>query len=496
MSMRVFLTLVIGAALAGSTSGALAQETGSQETGSTKAAAQTGKSGDEDLGQLSKELEAAEAEEANAATEQARAAESAMNSYQARARRQAIEARERLTKDPLWKPTHAQVSRIEIGATLNNMCLDNQGRILACCGDKILRVVSQEGKVLENRRLDFIPQAISVRPIDGVIFVAGQGQLLRMSPDGEVQEQIEFPAPPTEEEREAIFQKLMAQAEQQLKQLEQLSKSVAKQLETVKEQLAKEQIPAEERTKIAKMRDDELFGHVTSITMTDNGLEMCFKTDTPLGIQARALEFYLQQLGGVDIQQQRKSLEANARRQAQQQTGQATYTGLAVAENDLFVICTGVGYSYNAWRMTHDFKDPKLILPGLSGCCGQMDCQTHDGNLWLAMNTQHKVISYDRDGNELNSFGRNDGTAADGFGGCCEPKNLRFSKDGKYVYCAQSGPPVCVKRFTLDGEFQDTVCFPIFETGCVRVSVDVDGDTFFLMSPDESTVYVFQPDES
>jgi hypothetical protein len=240
------------------------------------------------------------------------------------------------------------------------------------------------------------------------------------------------------------------------------------------------------------MSEEALFGTVSGLTMENDEICMTFKEGTSLGVQVRVYELYLKQLGAIDQQQQRAAMEQQVREQAKQAVGAARFTGLAVAEGDLFVVCAGAGYSYNAWRMTHEFTEPKMILGGLSGCCGQLDCQTQDGHLWLAMNTQHRVICYDRDGNELRSWGKNSSAAADGFGGCCEPKNLRFAPDGKSIYCAQSGPPVCVKRFTLEGEFQETVCFPVYETGCVRVSVDTADGVFYLMSPNESTIYVFR----
>ncbi len=276
------------------------------------------------------------------------------------------------------------------------------------------------------------------------------------------------------------------------KRQEEMVKGMKQQLETLKEEMAKETLSEDEKTKIAAMTQGELFGKVSGSRVKDGQLVFTFKEDTPLAIQARVLETYVKQMRGIDLEK----MEAQIRKRAEQQVRTARYTGLAVADEDIFVICSGAGYSYNAWRLNHDLAEPKNILTGLSGCCGQMDCQAHDGNLWLAMNTQHKAICYDRDGKKLNEFGKRDAQAADGFGGCCEPKNLRFSKDGKYVYCAQSGPPVCVKRFTLDGTFQNVVCFPVFETGCVRVSVDVADDTFFMMSPNESTIYVFKPNAS
>jgi hypothetical protein len=451
-----------------------------------------------ELEELAKELEAAEAEERTDAEERATEARDSMSSYQARRRRQAIETRKRLLQNPAWKPTHKQVDRIELSAPLINMCLDSQGRILACCGDKKLRILSTEGQVLETRSLTFVPQAIAVRSSDGAVYVGGEGMLVRFSAAGELEQKASFPPPPTEEEKQAMVDRMIKQYEDQMKQMVLITKGLNEQLDKLNKQLAEAEDPPseDEKKKIAAMSEEDLFATVSNAVMSDQGMEMSFRKDTSLAVQARVIEVYLKQLGAFDMAAQMKEMEAQIRQQAESAVGKATYTGLAVAADDLFVICSGPGYSYNAWRMTHDFAEPKMVIGALSGCCGQMDCQTHDGNLWLAMNTQHKVLCYDRDGKELSGFGKNDGEAADGFGGCCEPKNIRFSQDGKYIYCAQSGPPVCVKRFTLDGDFQDVVCYPIYETGCVRVSVDVAGDTFYMMSPNESSIYVFQPDAS
>ncbi len=491
MRIQVLLSLALSGILICSGSAVFAQQTdasGSDATDQAKA------SGDDDLKELAGELEATDEKDEKAATKRVTAAKSAMNSYASRARKQAIEARTRLTKNPQWQPTHKQVNRIEIGAKLNNMCLDSHGHILACCGDKIIRVLTQEGKLLETRKLTFTPEAIAVRASDGAIFIGGQGQLIRTNADGELEEKCVFPAPPTEAEKEVVVQKMLKRHKAQAKQRESMVAGIKKQLDTITEQFAKEELSDDEQAKIAAVSQAELFARLSGTKMVDGKLQVSFKKETPLAVQVRVLEAYIKLVGGTP--QMSADVELQIRRRAKRQTGTARYTGLAVADDDLFVICSGAGYSYNAWRMNHDFGQPKRILTGLSGCCGQMDCQTHDGNLWLAMNTQHKAICYDRDGTKLSEFGKRDAAAADGFGGCCEPKNLRFSKDGKYVYCAQSGPPVCVKRFTLDGTFKDIVCFPVFETGCVRVSVDVDGETFFMMSPNESTIYVFAPAQS
>ncbi len=166
-------------------------------------------------------------------------------------------------------------------------------------------------------------------------------------------------------------------------------------------------------------------------------------------------------------------------------------TGIAVTDQDLFVACSAPkGFSYAVYRMDHNFENAELIVDRLSGCCGQMDIQACNGELWVAHNGRHRVERYDRDGNKLASFGKSDRKAADGFGGCCEPKNVRFGPDGD-IYCAESGPPNTVKRFSPDGEFRGIVVLDSFDGGCVRTTVEVshDGREVFVLDTTNNSIH-------
>lgn len=168
-------------------------------------------------------------------------------------------------------------------------------------------------------------------------------------------------------------------------------------------------------------------------------------------------------------------------------------TGLAATDRDVFVACAAPkGFSYAAYRVDPEFKDQKLVVKKLSGCCSQMDLAARGANLWVAHNGRHRVECYDRDGKQLSSFGHADRRAADGFGGCCEPKNIRFAPDGT-VLCAESGPPVCIKQFTKEGEFIKVVANPTYDSGCVRATVDVspDGQKFYLLDSGDQCIHVF-----
>lgn len=168
-------------------------------------------------------------------------------------------------------------------------------------------------------------------------------------------------------------------------------------------------------------------------------------------------------------------------------------TGLGTTGSDVFVACASPkGFGYAAYRLDQDLKNSKLVIEKLSGCCGQMDITAHDGKLWVAHNGKHRVETFDRDGRQLASFGRMDRRAADGFGGCCEPKNLRIASNGD-VLAAESGPPVAIKRFTAEGKFLGVIASPTFDSGCVRTTVDVspDGKRFYLLDAGSDTIHVF-----
>jgi len=173
----------------------------------------------------------------------------------------------------------------------------------------------------------------------------------------------------------------------------------------------------------------------------------------------------------------------------------AEITGIAVTEQDLFLACPSPSdFTYDVYRFSLDLANPQKVLTGLRGCCNQMDIQSRDGKLWVAHNARHKVECYDREGKQLVEFGTFDRKKAECFGGCCEPKNLRFAANGD-VFAAETGPPVAVKRFTAKGKFLGVVGLPKFDAGCVRASVEVSPDNrrLYVMDPTSSSIHVLEP---
>jgi sugar lactone lactonase YvrE len=360
-------------------------------------------------------------------------------------------------KDPAWRASHEQVSVIKIesqakGEMVHNFCLNLDGNLLVCCGDDRMetkldpdtkkvttvkvgapsevRVFSPDGKQLRAWSVNMQPQAICVHG-DGTIFVGGEGRLVNLSPEGKILSSGDMPGAAKKPKAEPEAPKTA------------------------------EQPPKTE----SKPKSGGFFSSL---------------------IQALGL--------GESDPEASSSLSAEERAEiaALRERSQREITGMAVSDQDLFVACrSSEGLGYVVWRMDLNFQNPKLVVTQLSGCCGQMDVQAHDGELWIPENSRHRVNRYDRDGKLLASFGKDDRKAASGFGGCCDPKNVRFSSNGE-MYTSESGPPVVVKRFSPDGKFLGVVGIPKFESGCVRVSVEVskDGKQVYVLNTDDNAIHV------
>jgi sugar lactone lactonase YvrE len=382
--------------------------------------------------------------------------EAAMKAYQEQLKAEA-EAR---AKDPAWKATHKQVRVIKPAAdmkadAIHNFCLNLDGNLLVACGgdrmayivedektgrfktEKVsepteIRVVSPEGTLVKTWKLDFAPQALCVHK-DGTIFVGGDGRLAKLSADGKVIASAESPA--------------VAAAKTEPKPEE--KKPVE---EPKKEEPPKKSVSVVGALLKATGLASEGSGEATAAAEPAMNAEMA---------------------------------EMMARRKRE-------FTGMAVTGQDLFFVTSmSKGYGYCVWRTDHDFQNGKVVVENLPGCCGQMDVQASKGELWIAENGRHRVGRYDRDGKQLATFGKRDRKAADGFGGCCEPKNLRFAANGDVLAC-ESGPPVAVKRFSPDGKFLGVVGVPEFKTGCVRVTVEIskDGSQVFVLNTSDNAIHV------
>jgi hypothetical protein len=202
---------------------------------------------------------------------------------------------------------------------------------------------------------------------------------------------------------------------------------------------------------------------------------------------------------GQDIEEMLKSMhkdndaERNTMKK-QLERRRADFTGIAVTDRDVFVcVPTPNDFTYRIYRFDHDLKESKLVVEKLRGCCGQMDIQAYGGNLWVPHNARHRVECHDRDGRQMAQFGEAGRAKPEQFGGCCEPKNLRFTSGGDII-AAESGPPTCLKRFSQDGKFLGLLGMVSGSRGdCVRVTVEVSPDEtrFYMLDTTKDAIHVF-----
>jgi hypothetical protein len=169
-------------------------------------------------------------------------------------------------------------------------------------------------------------------------------------------------------------------------------------------------------------------------------------------------------------------------------------TGLAATGEDVFMaVPSPTDFSFRVYRFTQALEDPKLVIEKLRGCCGQMDVQAHEGNMWIPHNARHAIESFDREGRQVTKFGKSGKVKASDFGGCCEPKCIRVLPDGD-ILAAESGPPTCIKRFSADGKFKEVVALVEDTKGdCVRVTVAMSPDAtkYYMLDTTRDAIRVF-----
>lgn len=135
-------------------------------------------------------------------------------------------------------------------------------------------------------------------------------------------------------------------------------------------------------------------------------------------------------------------------------------TGVAVAENDVFVADAG-----NRVILRYD-KSSKLVrrigekdkdrnIPGFIIPSPFFDVElSHDGLLRVNNPGRHRMELYTADGDFEGSWGVT-AMGITGFCGCCNPINFTLLPDGKYVTCEKGLPRV--KVYDATGEFESVV---------------------------------------
>lgn len=274
---------------------------------------------------------------------------------------------------------------------------------------KVIKIINQAGEQIGTIELPFAPEALDVAA-DGTLYCGGQGQLAKLSADGRILKTEIVPddvAPGATEKPPAEPPKPASK----------------------KKELAEDTKPAPEAK---HPRED------TKPAPKTDGADSESK-QVPAAKEAT---------------ENRKPAPARRRRKPRPKR----ISGIAVTESDVFV-AFGSGWSLGSksklYRFDLELENPQALAEGLRGCCQRCDIKSQDGVVYLAENSAHRVVQYDREGTVLKKWGERGRDDLKTFGACCNPMNICFDGEG-VLYTSESGLGR-VKRYTPDGEFIDLV---------------------------------------
>jgi len=360
---------------------------------------------------------------------------------------------------------------------IRTFVVDSKGRLLAATGgtqfvykkvkeDYVLQeieaapsicVFDGEGQLKNAWKLKVTPEALAVAP-DGAIFAAGFGKIVKLSSNGKILKTVESPhlkdLPPLPDSTKQTTKETKEQEKEKKKRIADLTEEI----KPLQQNLSKLQADLE---KAQKNNQQEKVIQI----QTDG--EMLMSQYKVLNSQLKALNADPKALV---IQQRNAAMQARS------------IKSIAVTDKDIFLCCPpSSGHGSVVWRMNHDFHDAKIIVRGLSGCCGQMNIAAIDGKLVVPENARMRVNVYDRDGNLLHSWGESEReNETSGFGSCCNPMNVTFDSKGNVLTSEASVG--AIKWFTLDGKYLGPVAQSLIVPGCKHTPI--------TLSPDGKTVYM------
>lgn len=398
--------------------------------------------------------------------------------------------------------THREAKRVVLrdtkaNRTLQTFCIGPDGRLFGVVAKSFydgaghadggeIRVLDANGKETATWPIKFAPQRIAAAP-DGSVYVGGSGRLLRLSAEGKALAEVDSPhLKVVLADKAALRKAAEEQHSENIRQYEDQLKSFDEQVKSLQERLKEEQ-SRKSKTSNAddKPTDDK--------KPAQSGLSISFfggaGDDVSIKSQLQQFQQIQNTYKRMLEEQKKKSLEDVEREIASRLQ---RIHGIAASDKAVYVATAmSKGYGYEVWRMDADFSNAKPIISGLSGCCGQIDIQARDAELFVAENSRHRVVRYDAEGKKLGAWGKRDREgAAGGFGGCCNPMNLCFSGDGSVVTSESEG---MLKKFSPDGKFAGLICSAKVGGGCknVAAAMSADGKHAYFYDQGGSQIIVF-----
>ncbi|MEN1678204.1 MAG: hypothetical protein AAGJ46_01320 [Planctomycetota bacterium] len=386
--------------------------------------------------------------------------------------------------------THRQTAVIKVNtedlsrSSLKSFCLAHDGAVLAACeadGGEVRRFTA-DGEYVDTWELPIKPEAINVGG-DGNVYVAGEGKLIQMSPEGEVLLEAAGPhVNASDDQRAKIRESVITSFEQSIKRYKDMAdryKERHQELADAVKVLEKNRIRLDEAQQRTVARSKQMADQWVTI---------------------------LAQMGAADGGDTLSEEEIEKRVDASLKSSMAV-ASISQADGEVFIATReATGYGFCVWRMNNEFAEGEVITKGLRGCCGQMDVQCCENGVYVAENSRHRVYHVSREGEELGAWGHGARKGLEGFGSCCNPMNVAFgppaagaADEAKSVYTAESGTGR-IKRYTPEGELIELVGKVDIVPGCKKVSIAVDqsGDRVYMLDITRHHIVLMQrlgPDE-
>ncbi|MEE8450588.1 MAG: hypothetical protein V3R99_01705 [Thermoguttaceae bacterium] len=179
-------------------------------------------------------------------------------------------------------------------------------------------------------------------------------------------------------------------------------------------------------------------------------------------------------------------------------------SGIAVSRRHVFATF-GTGWSTVAraklFRFDRKLENPKTLDEDIRGCCMRCDLVTDGKVVYLAENSAHRVVCYNRKGKELSAWGSRSREGLEGFGACCNPMNVCFDGEG-VLYTAESGLGR-IKRYSKEGEMLSLVGYVDTDrfvhggahaASCSNIAIAAtpDGNRIYVMDYNHNRIRVLQ----
>lgn len=380
-------------------------------------------------------------------------------------------------------PTHEQTTTIAPRidgkpVTIQTFTVDREGNLWVCTTQPVgqtpartklasskelirpvpglLVVVAPDGKISRTLELEFVATAINFTADGKLLFVAGNGKVAKLTPEGEVLKVIDSPSLSNLDD---MRDKVIADLKEQAKSRTQLFADQIKRYE--------EMIALMEKTK-EKDRTEAQQAQLKALNQQLEAYRNYLKQYTPEELNDTMVQSAIASKLGINA--------------------------LAVTADSVFVSCTTLtGYGYDVWKLDHELEGGKLVLEKLRGCCGRMDIQTDGSSLWVAENTKFRVGQYSLTGEPVGFWGKQDREAIVGFGSCCNPMNVHCCANGDVLTSESSIGKI--KRFSPDGKLLGYVGQATIGGGCKNVPIGFDEtrNVYYMLNTTANHICVLTP---